>query len=157
MSAVGQYLFTVIMAAFVFSVVCTVVGNKSPLSSIIRLIAGLFLTITALSPVLKINWDNFTEFTSSIQLDGASIVERETERVQSEKLSFIKQKTEAYVLEKANNLGLDITVSVSFQSAEQPLPTQIQIAGNAAPYAKRQLSSIIASDLGIPEECQIWN
>jgi hypothetical protein len=37
-----------------------------------------------------------------------------------------------------------------------PVPEYVRISGNVAPYAKQQLINIIARELGVAEENQIW-
>ena len=76
--------------------------------------------------------------------------------VHDQTVSIIKEKTEAYILEKAESLGLDISVEINFGEADSMVPTEVRISGPVSPYAKDQLSKTISTDLGIPEERQIW-
>jgi cell division protease FtsH len=70
---------------------------------------------------------------------------------------IIKTKTQAYVLDKADSLGLDLEVEITVDNSELPVPVSVVLTGAAAPYAKARLSNIIANDLAVPKEAQIWN
>ena len=68
--------------------------------------------------------------------------------------ALIKEKTEAYIWDKANRLGLSCTVSVTAAAGESgiPLPDSAVIRG---PYSEA-LARCIEEEVGIPAEKQIW-
>jgi hypothetical protein len=68
----------------------------------------------------------------------------------------IKEKTEAYILDKAMLLGADIHVSVSCNTTDFPKPEYVELSGNVSPYVKGKLQQIISKDIGIPEDNQKW-
>ena len=68
----------------------------------------------------------------------------------------IKAQTEAYILDKAESFGASLTVEVSVEGPDLPVPCGVRIAGSISPYGKKQLSDMIVKDLGIPAEEQIW-
>ena len=69
---------------------------------------------------------------------------------------IIKDKTEAYILDKAASLGVDLQVDVILSDTAPPLPVEVLLIGAASPYAKAQLSTMIADELGIAKEAQRW-
>ena len=67
---------------------------------------------------------------------------------------IIKEETEAYILDKAADLHVNLHVEVTV--GEDNLPTAVTLSGEASPYARRQIQAIIANDLGIAKENQKW-
>ena len=68
----------------------------------------------------------------------------------------IKDQIESYILAKAADLGAEISVVLLFEENNWYQPERVTISGSASPFARNQLKSYIATDLGIPEESQIW-
>ena len=67
---------------------------------------------------------------------------------------IIKAETEAYILDKASQLNVELSVEVTID--EENIPTAVTLSGEVSPYARRQLQEIIESDLGIAKENQRW-
>ena len=156
MEAVRTYLLTVIAAAFICTFVVEITGKKSSHATIIRLLSGLFLVITVLSPWIKVNFQNIYNGISDYNFEATSIVlDGENIAVEAMK-EIIKENTEAYILDKANAMGVAIAVSVSVSDDPLPVPNQVEIQGSAGPYAKKQIQEHIENDLGIPKENQLW-
>ena len=76
--------------------------------------------------------------------------------VQQQICNVIKEQTEAYILEKANALHLNVDVEIILSNDDIPIPKQVYLRGTAGPFAKQQLTSYIADNIGIQEENQIW-
>ena len=68
----------------------------------------------------------------------------------------IKSRTQAYILDKAMALELQLQVEVVLSEDEIPVPEEVRLAGKASPYAKARLQQIIKEDLGIDKEHLIW-
>ena len=69
---------------------------------------------------------------------------------------LIIQETEAYILNKAGLLGMDIRADVELSEGEYPVPERAVIRGNWTDSQKSQLSAMLEAELGIPEEDQRW-
>ena len=71
--------------------------------------------------------------------------------------AIIKSKTEAYILDKAHELGLDVSadVTVEMESA-YPYPAFVQITGAFTPQQQETLTRYIEENLAIGKERQIW-
>lgn len=68
----------------------------------------------------------------------------------------ISQGTEAYILEKAKGMNVELAVEVELSDDEIPVPVAVSLTGQVAPYVKTVLSDTISQDLNIPKEKQIW-
>ena len=157
MSQIAKYLFSVIASTFVVSIISIIPGSKTSLSAIIKIICGLFLVLTVVSPLSNIQLKVPTELLSSVSVDCDAIIEDATTIAYDAKAAIIIDQVSAYVLEKAKALNLDVEVELVLGSDEIPVPEQIYIQGAVSPFARNQLSTFISDNIGIPEERQIWS
>ena len=156
MNAAAQYVYSVVTASLFVSILLSIMHDKSAVSAGIRLVAGIFLIIVAIAPLVKLRLEGTVTFIEDIETDASQIVAQAQDSRNEAILDVIKRESEAYVLDKAAEFGAVLMVDVSFQIEPPYLPQQIVIAGSASPMAKRQISTVISEDLGIPEEAQIW-
>lgn len=155
MGQIRQYLLSVIAAAAICGCITALFGNKGTFGTIIKLLTGLFLAITMISPWTRIKIADYTLFLDDITASAKSASQQGERMAEAETQSIIKAQAEAYILDKATSLGLDISVEVSLDETSM-VPCAITINGPAGPYAKSRLQQYIVKDLGILEENQKW-
>ncbi len=157
MEAVGQYILSVTAAA----VICGLLGKLLPkggtAASVGKLLMGLFLAVTILSPWAGLQVSKWDDLTGGFYQQAQEAAQDGKQQSQESLCAIIKQRCEAYILDKAGDLHLDVEVSVTLTDDSVPAPSSVTITGAAAPYAKARLQDIIAQDLGIPKEKQLWN
>lgn len=153
---IRQYLISVIAAAIICSVIISFTGKKGTSSAMIKLLCGLFLSVTVASPWVGIKIHDISTYFQVLHSDANSIVSDGQIAAREETSAIIKSKTEAYILDKASSLGLAITVNVSLDDGQIPAPVSVTLQGKASPYAQQHLGLIIADELGIPKERQTW-
>lgn len=156
MNSVGAYILRVTAAAIICGLISGIVGTKGTLASVVKLITGLFLCFSVISPILKVNVGNFTGYLEDLQVSGDEIVAEGEIEAKKELETIIKSKTEAYILDKAASYGAELAVEVSVDTSQMPVPDAVRVSGQISPYGKKQLQQIIANDLGIALEAQIW-
>ena len=156
MNSVGAYILRVTAAAVICGLISGIVGTKGALSSVVKLITGLFLCFSVISPFLKVNVGNLTGYLGDLQVSGDEIVMEGETAVKKELETIIKSKTEAYILDKAVSYGAELAVEVSVDASQIPVPNAVRVSGQISPYGKKQLQQIIANDLGIALEAQTW-
>ncbi len=156
MEAVRQYLLAVTAAAVVCGIAQRLLGKKGTAAGIGKMLTGLFLVFTVISPFTRLHLDDLTDFTAGIEADAADAVAAGQSDQKKAIAESIMQRTRAYILEKAEALNLRLTVEVTLSDSGLPAPVGVRIAGSASPYAKARLQSIIENDLGIPKENQLW-
>lgn len=156
MDTVREYLLRIISAALITAVLCTIAGNKSTTGRLLRLIGGIFLSITMIQPLIKFDWSVLTAFVEDYTLDAEVSAFQGEAMAQDEYRSIIKAQTEAYILDKAHAYGLDLDVEVSLSEEDLPVPDEVHIRGAASPYARSALTRMLETDLGIGRECQTW-
>ena len=150
-----QYILTVICITVSCGILQMLLTDGIA-ASLVKLISGLVISVSVLSPLINeevLQWKLMFEDIVS----DSSVVISNGETAASELVQQrIKEGTEAYILTKASNMGVDIRLNVELGNEYPNAPEKLTIYGNVSPYIKRQLSATISNDLGIPEENQIW-
>lgn len=85
--------------------------------------------------------------------EAASIISKGQEVANEQLDAVIRDRVCAYIEDRADIYGAEITASVALS---QHIPSEITLHGEIAPYAKRQLAAWISEELGIPKEAQNW-
>lgn len=154
MENIRQYILSVIAAALICGVV-NGISKKGKYHAVIKLISGLFLTITIISPLTDLQFPDPSSYFDNLSLEGDSIVASAQAAAEEEQLKLIQTRTEALILEKAESLNADISANVLL-SEESMIPQEVELSGAVSPYSKKMLTLYIAENLGINEENQIW-
>ena len=109
---------------------------------------------------------------AGLDMDAWDAVQQGEDYVALRRREGICERLEAYILDKAAdlhaNLRVEVTVgednlpalgadvSARFTLDEQDLPRTVTLTGSCTPAQKQALARVLAEDLGIPEERQIW-
>lgn len=150
MNGISQYLFRVICAAFVCGLVGAMGGKGKGLR---KLMAGLFLSLTVLSPLQDAQLPRL--HLDRIRADAQTAVQQGEDQARQAQNAIITEDLEAYIWNKAGELGLTLTVRVILDDAG--LPTSVVLNGRASPAARQTLEDVITRDLGLGKEALIWN
>lgn len=156
MTQIREYILSVTCAAILCAVLGSFFEKKGTVGILLKLIGGLFLAFTVVRPLLHIE---LADFTSVIQVyaDDAEAAAVFGENYARDEIStIIKAEAEAYILDKAQSLGAELTAEVTLGSEDVPLPVTVVLKGSISPYAKTILVNAIEEDLGIAKENQVW-
>ncbi len=156
MEQIRQYLLTIIAAAIFCAIVNSLFGKKGTVAATIKMLSGLFLAVTLLAPLTRIQISNLTDFFEDLDASASGVVAEGEQMAAASMAAIIKQRTEAYILDKALSLELDLEVEVTLSGANPPIPESVLLIGNASPYARGVLQRYMKEELGIPEEKQTW-
>lgn len=157
MSWTAQYLLKVTVSAILCSILTAVLGKKGILGPVIKLIAGVYMTLTVLSPWVSIRLQSLEDLSLEISMDAASAVEEGEKSAAAAMTDIITGQTQAYILDKAESLGAQLRVEVMLSDDGCFTPCRVTLSGSISPYARQVLSAYIAENLGISTEDQIWN
>ncbi|MBD5149946.1 MAG: stage III sporulation protein AF [Oscillibacter sp.] len=119
----------------------------------VRLAGGLLLALAILRPLAAQDWAELElPAAPAFQASEQAAVYRKNQ--QDTLSAIIAEKTEAYIWDKANRLGLTCTVTVTTAAGESgiPLPDAAVLRG---PYSG-ELARCIEEEVGIPAEKLIW-
>jgi len=157
MDGIKEYLFGVIAAAIICAIVSQLAGKDSFLGAAMKLITGVFMLLVLISPVMKLRIRSTADLLSDISYQADQITSAATASTHESISTIIKERTQAYILDKASAQGVNVSVSVELSNDEIPRPVSVHISGDISPYKKKILSEKIANELGIGTEAQIWN
>ena len=153
MAIIREYLLSITVASIICGMVAGITKKDGTISAIIKLLSGIFLTITMLAPIIRFPLSNITLHVDTISADAAHTVAVGKQIAADEMKTIIISNTRTYILEKAEKLGADIDVEVYLQDL---IPKSVRIIGQVSPYTKLQLTSYISEELGIAVEDQQW-
>ena len=153
MNALGEYVITLTCAAMICGVLPAFLPEGSA-GKLVKLCCGVFLTVTALSPLVgwKLPDSLFTE--TDFRALGEAVAEHGREQAESERAAVIKEALEAYILDKAQQLGADIHVEIMLD--EDDMPERVYLRGSGSAEALARLTEEMETQLGIPKERQQW-
>lgn len=156
MVAVKAYLLSVCGASLLCAAAHKFLGQKGGAAGAGKMITGLFLALTVLKPLSSVDIGMLQDFSFSIDADADQAVQRGEEESKKMMAQIIKNRTAAYILQKAEALRVEITAEVILSNDVVPIPQKVYLSGSVAPYAKKRLQTVIEQDLGIAKENQIW-
>lgn len=151
-----EYLLSLIAASLLCSIVYGLLDKKGGYFPIIKLICGLFITITAITPLTNINIPDISEYIGDTKFDANQLIEEGQTATYESMASIITDNLESYIHHVANEIGANIQAEIILDENTPPTPHSVKITGSISPYAKQRVQQIIKNDLGIPEEYQIW-
>lgn len=156
MEEIRQYILSVLSAAVITSLIVRFIGKQEAVAGIVRMISSVFLVITVISPVIKLQIKDVSQYVSALEEDGKDIIYEAKSQAESETQSIISDKVETYIEDKAASYGAVITATVGITEPDSLKPDTIAIEGEVSPYIKKILQEAITDDLGIREDRQIW-
>ncbi len=156
MDAIREYLLRIAAAALICSILTAITGKKGTLGTVVKLVSGLLLTLTVVSPWTAVRFDGILDFAGDISADADAAAASGENAALEAYSAIIKEETEAYILDKADSLGAELTVNVLLEGDSPPVPVSVELGGSISPYGKQVLSNLIEEELGIGQEDQIW-
>ena len=156
MEFLRQYILSLLAGAIVCSILVSCFGTSKNHGAIIKLLAGIFMTVTFISPLLQIKLTDLSVGVSDLSAQAQGVVAEGQLNYANEFAKSIKQRTEAYILDKAAFWELNLEVEVTLSETDPPVPNAVVITGPVSPYAKDQLTAFISEELGISKEKQVW-
>ena len=156
MEELGKYILSIVSAAVIVSICSSVTGERSALSGFIRITGGLFMAIVILTPISDWDWDGEFPTLEMFEQEAEFALSNGTDLAREAESEIISAETCAYILDKAESMGADISVEVILNGGDLPVPDTVYLSGKIAPYARNRIESMIETDIGIPKERQIW-
>lgn len=156
MDTVGQYVLSVGCAALACAIAAGLLPQNGTVGGIAKTVTGLILTFVIVQPVTGIELSFPEDILSEIRSEAASVTDSGEEYRKEALKEVIKAKTEAYILDEAARLNLQLQVEVQLSDDTVPVPVAITIHGDASPYAKSQMRRMLKEELGISEENLKW-
>ena len=155
MEGLRQYVLQLTIAALSCGII-NVLVKESSFRDIIKFICGLFLAMTALRPLTRIDLALLDDWSHQYSENAAEAVSAGENFARDATADIIKAECEAYILDKAAELETQVTVTVTLSDDSPPIPVAVFISGKVTPYVRLRLEEMIQQDLGITKENQLW-
>ena len=149
MSGISGYLMRLICAAIVCALVGAVTGNSQ---GIRRLIAGIFLMLTVLSPVGDLELPEFDP--DSIRADAQAAVRSGTAQADEMRAEIISDAYEAYIWNKADSMGLELEIRLDLD--DEGMLRSVVLTGAASPLERQRLTEALVQELGVGKGEVTW-
>ena len=156
MERLGNYILSVTAAALLLGILPTIAGKKGTHAALLQLIGGLFLAFTVVSPIANIAPDALWDLPLDFSLQGSALAAQGQAYTRDQLQLIIKDRCEAYILDKALSLQAQLQVEVMLSQDEIPVPVSVRLLGTVSPYARSMLQQWLQDDMAIPKEHQIW-
>ena len=154
MGALREWLTSVVVVSVLLAVVQTLIPEGT-VRKIGTFTGGLILLVTLLQPLLGVD---FEDLELRLEQSRETVEQRQQELEQAgerEVAELIERQTAAYIWDKADALGLDLSAEVRVERGPEgiPLPVSATLTGT---YSEA-LSVYLERELGIPRERQVWH
>lgn len=154
METLGRYLVSVSSICLFCGVLQSFFTEKW-LKKLGRLLSGILICMAILVPLPKFHLVEMPEISAWVDEGQQAVLWGEEYRA-DQLAQSIKAETEAYILDKAGELGMCVSAEVSFQNADVPAPKSCIIKGKYTGQQKLAMEQILFLDLGIAKEDQTW-
>ena len=155
MELMRSWLFGVVCSSMVLALAESLVPEGG-VKKVCRLAGGLVILLAAVSPVLKLDENALAQ---TMAQDHVA-VEDWGEELKEENIllcqTIIEENTAAYIVDKAEQLGISCQAEVTFKYDEDGgvYPYAVSVRGDWADEQCSQLSRFLETDLGIPVQRQ---
>ena len=152
MDSLTAYVKTIAYGA-ILSGILLAVASDTENGPLIKLVCGIFLTIVALRPLSEVRLPDIPELMGSINEEAERTASYGEAIAGQAMADIIKQKTEAYILDKASAMGLALSAEITVWDG---MPEEVRLEGDFRDAERATLSDLISQELGIPKENQQW-
>lgn len=148
-----------VFAASFLTALATALTPKGSARRAAAFAGGLVMILTALSPLVRVSTQDIASAISKYRFKAEAI--RTGIDIGSTDImeAIIQEETEAYILDKAEAMGLELTVTVRTARADDgwPYPCSVELSGSADQDQRQKLSRIIESELALGPDSQEWS
>lgn len=155
MTTISSYILRVIAACLICGIVNSISMNGF-LQKRVKLLCSIFLSIIVLTPLLHLNFPDFDAVAEGFRENAFSAAEDGNRLRKESEREIIIRESEAYILNKANALGIQVGIEITLSADETPQLDTIIFIGDISPGEQIILSRVAEQDLGIPKERQKW-
>jgi len=146
-------------AAFLAAIAMALTPKGRP-RAVVGLVTGLVTVLALIAPILEFDYAAYAQNVSAFEVSLEARNEAWEASQDNMTSLIIRERSEAYILDKAENLGLvglDVEVATSRNAAGWHYPDRVWIVGEVSASQRSALSEFLAGTFGIPAERQYWS
>lgn len=156
---IGTWIIGIVGTSLVTCIISSI-APKGKSRNMCRFIGGLLMLIAVLKPLINIEAGGMAKVVASLKTEsGIYTANLEEENFKMFK-EIIAEDTAAYILDKAEKLGVvqcEVSVSTKKEEDGYPYPYEIWVSAFMSEVQKAELSVCIETDLGISADKQHWS
>ena len=159
MTAIGQWIVGLAASALIAGLALGVTP-KGRVRSVLKLVTGAVMMIALVSPLTRFDLGLFSVNAEESREQLQTVQGNVDEAGGRLSRSVIEQECAAYILDKAQGLGIQVeAVSVTAKWGDEGVfyPYEAHITAQLSPDQKSALEEAIEAELGIAPERQYWN
>lgn len=140
------------------ALVCGILNRMakgSGCAPVVRLLCGVFVTVVLVQPLRNFSFETPMQWAGGLENMASSIADQGSREAEAQKEAIIKDRLEAYIVEKAAQAGASVSADITL--GEDGLPRAVTVTGTLSPAARGRLRRMLTQELGIPEVQQQWN
>lgn len=150
-----SYVMSIVIAGIVCSIAKAMLSKNTATGKLVSILTSILMCVTILAPLTRISFDRITDYFDMLVVDADYYTQSGKSAAQINIETIIKSRTEAYILDKAKSMDLEVAVEVELDD-NNSVPCGVTITGAISPYAKRVMVSYIEETIGISKENQRW-
>ena len=156
MSGAQEWLLGILAACILCSVAESLMPS-GPVKRVGKLVCGLVLLCALLAGTGKLDWSESQrwaeQWNAQLELEKQDL----EDQVNEEMKVIIEEKFEAYIVDKAAEMGLVCTPRVSCRmEGELWVPEEIRVTGTFSAQELAQLEQCLQEELGVSPERQVY-
>lgn len=156
METLRQYILSVCSAAILCGILSSLFQKNKLFTALIKMLTGMFLVVVLITPLKDIELPVYEDFFNGISLEASDIADSAYVTTNESIETLIKQKTQAYILDKVMLQGFDAEIQVELKDSAPPTPLNITIIGNIPPLTRQKLSEQLSVELDVAKENIQW-
>lgn len=150
--AVRGWITSIVTVTMLLSVIQTMVPDGR-IRRISSFGGGLVLMVVLLQPIFRIDVSDLELGGTAYEEEIRTRQEEANQSVRTEWEGIIEREVAAYISDKADALGLNLSVEVRAETGDDGLPV---LTAELAGCPSELLAEYLATELGIPRERQVW-
>lgn len=154
---IREWLTGIIAAALLLCVVYGIIPD-GPVKRVGKITGGLVLMLALLRPVAGLNLETLSANLTNYRVEAGSYGENIEEANGRLMKTIIEERSAAYILERAEALGMDCKITVTCKTGEDryPYPYEATITGSLSKEEKKTLTAMLKADLAIGADRLHW-
>ena len=146
--------------ASALSLIAIAITPNGRVKKAVKLICGFAVILSVLSGFTDFDFSFYSRSMADYRAEAERMIADSQEEMSYREREYIEAECEAYILDKANALGLqceNVSVTLNWSEEGYWYPVSVQLDARGEAGVEYQLSKCIEAELGIPSEQQIWS
>lgn len=146
--------------ASALSLIAIAITPNGRVKKAVKLICGFAVILSVISGFTDFDFSFYSRSMADYRTEAERMIADSREELSLKEREYIETECEAYILDKAKELGLkcdNVSVTLNWSEEGYWYPVSVQLDASGESGLEFQLSRSIEAELGISPENQIWS